>query len=325
MNDVAVSPVVGTVLMIAIMLATVSALLAWGVPAIQDMERRSQFRSARSSFVVLDGVVDEILPEPGSSRHARVPTENGGLDHRPDADPFAIGWSFDGGEVTFDDLADDDAVLGFTTSLGVDDCRFTHFNASGTPDGVEVVSASVSGSSGTCTATRALNATHGVELRDSSDVALGEVWLFHPGRIRFVSTSAAGPFTLDYSNGAVASDRRGVEQLVDTPLLLQLEPEGMTVGVIDLSGSNGTAGGSRARVQATLTSSAVRADEETLRRVDLYPLGEMADAWLRDLDTNARYDLDHADGTDHLRYEPGGDLPLTVTHYIVETDVTGVG
>lgn len=318
MNDAGVSPVVGTVLLIAIMLVTVAVLLQWGMPALQGLERRSQYQSARSAMVVLDGVVDETLPETGASRQAKIPVRDGGVSLSPEADPFAVAWSYTD-EVVFDDLADDDSDVDFQTSLAVDTCRFRHFDQ----DGVFTGSESVSPSGGTCSASEELNATHGLELRDADGDPVGNVWVFHPGRIRYEATPEAGPIRLDYHNGAVASDVDG-PFLVDDPLILKLEPQGMTVGLIDLTGEASAAGGETVRTQVTLETSAVRADVDTAERVDLYPLGEMDEAWQRYLNATGRYELAWEDGDDHLRYEPGGDLPLTLTHYVVETEVRGI-
>lgn len=319
MNDAGVSPVVGTVLMIAIMLVTVGVLLQWGVPALQALEQRSQYRSARSAMVVLDGVIDETLPETGASRQAKIPVREGGVFLSPQADPFAVAWSYSDA-ATFDDLADDDPDVDFSTGASVATCRFRHYDAQGVLTGTE----SVSPSSGTCTANQDLDTTHALELRDSAGDAVANVWIFHPGRIRYEATPAAGRIRLDYHNGAVATDFQGGPFLVDDPLILKLEPTGMTVGLIDLTGDASSASGETARVQATLAQSAVRADVATAERVDLYPLGAMSEGWLRYLNTTGRYDLAWPSGADHVRYEPGGTLPVTLTHYVVEAEVRGV-
>lgn len=320
MNDDGVSPVVGTVLLIAIMLVTVTAILQWGVPALQAMERRSQYRSARSAMVVLDGVVDETLPETGSSRQANIPADDAGVFLDPHVDPFAVAWSYSGGEVTFSDVDDGDPDIDFSTSLSVATCSFIHFDH----EGVRTSTETTSPSSGTCTASEDLNETHTLELRDSDGDDVARIWIFHPGRIRYEATPAAGKITLDYHNGAVASELDGDPWLVDDPLILKLEPDGLTVGLIDLSGEASVASGSTVRVQATLQDSTVRNETETPTRVDLYPLGDLGEGWRRYLNNTARYDLAWSSGDDFVRYAPGGELPVTLTHYIVETEVRGV-
>lgn len=320
MNDLGVSPVVGTVLLVAIMVATVGALMAWGLPALQEMERRSQYQSIRSAFSVFDGVVDEILPETGSSRKATIPTSDGGLFLEPTEEPYAVAWSYPTGNVTFDDMADDDPDLSFDTSLSVADCEFRHFDRSGAFVGSETVSSA----SSVCTASRDLDVTHGVRLLDSDGDELAQVWIFHPGRLRFSSDSTAGTFTVDYHNGATAVELTTRPFLVDDPLILPLTPEGLTVGVIDLEGNARSADGDQASVHVTLGRSVVRGDADPAR-VDIYPLGEAGDAWRRHLSGPGRYGFSAPPGLDYVRYAPSDAFPLTVTHYVVDTTMRGVG
>lgn len=319
MNDDGVTPVVGTVLLVAIMIATVGALMAWGLPAIQEMERRNQYQSIRSAFAVLDGVVDEVLPETGSSRTATIPTSDGGLFLEPTLEPYAVAWSYPAGNVTFDGIDDGDDTLNYTTSLSVDSCRFRHFDR----DGAFVSAETRSASSGSCNATRSLDVTHGVTLRDGAGDELAEIWVFHPGRIEFVSGSAAGPFTVDYHNGAVAATLGQTPLLVDDPLILPLRPQGLTVGVIDLNGTSRSASGDRSSVHVALERSTVHGDASPAR-VDLYPLGDTGDAWRRHLTGPGRYNFTEPDGTDLVRYAPSDEFPLTLTHYVVRTSLRGV-
>lgn len=314
---------VGTVLLIAIMLITVSALMFWGVPAIQEMERESQFRAVQSAFTVLDGVVDEVLPETGSARIARLPLQGGGLSIEPSEDPYAVAWSPSGSAtVTFGDLDDGDENVTFSSSVGISDCVFTHLHENGTLDASETVAPS--GSS--CVASQNLTATHRLRVRDSGGAAVGVVWLFHPGRIRYTSDGAAGPFTIDYHNGAVTSDFRGGGWVYDDPLVLKLRDDGLTVGLIDLNGTFGATGGDgTARVQVELASSQVRGDAQAVHKVDIYPLGEMDTGWRRFYNVSARYEFAHTSGDEFVRYETGGSFPVTLTHYIVATETAGVG
>lgn len=325
MNDLGVSPVVGTVLLIAIMLITVTALMMWGVPAIQQMERQSQWKAVRSSFEVLDGIVDEVLPETGSARLAQIPLQGGSVAIEAETEPFAVAWSPQGAaELTYGSLGDDDTDASFNTSASVDSCVFRHFHPNGTFDFEESVAPSAA-SSGTCTATRNLNATHHLRMLDGSGDAISVAWIFHPGRIRFESSSPAGPWRMDYHNGAVTSNLGRNPAVHNPPLILQLAPDGLTVGVIDLNASGGSAGGEAvAQIQVELRSTRVVADARRADRVDVYPLGSADDAWRRFLETTPRYEFDHTSGDLHVRYEPGSTFPVTLTHYTVQPSIRGV-
>lgn len=321
-DDAGVSPVVGTVLLIAIMLLTVTALMQWGVPAIQDLQRESQYKSALSAFNVMDGVIDEVLPEAGSSRQARVPLANGALRVQTDNEVFAVGWSLGSADVTFDDLADDDADVTFTTTATVDTCQFTHYYENGTKRSDDT--GTLAGS--TCTASRTLTETHKLEVKEGATVH-GVVWLFHTGRIRYTADNPQGAFNMDYTNGAVTTDAsQNVQWVVNDPLILKLSPNGLTVSVIDLNGTGGGAGGDAiVRVQATLDAVYVRADGTTVRKADLYPLGAMDTGWLHFLNTSQRYEFAHTSGDIFARNDPGATFPLTLTHFVVDLEVVEGG
>lgn len=314
------------------MLITVSALMVWGLPVLQEMEQQSQHRAILSAFSVLDGIVDEVLPEEGSSREARIPLSGGHLQLSTDTDVFAVAWSPNGDDVTYADLADDDADVDVTASgSSFQKCRFTHFFENGTQRGSPFThDLGSSTSADTCTADRDLDETHRVEVLDSADAVVHEVWLFHAGRIRYLSDATGGIFRVDYHNGAVATDVSGNDWVVNDPLILKLEPDGLTVGLIDLNGTSRGLGGGEgiARIEATLASTHVRTDAQTVHTVDLYPLGGMAEGWTKFLNRSARYELAHTAGDDHARYDPapaGTTFPVTLTHFVVEVEGRGVG
>ena len=61
MGEEAVSPVIGTVLIMAMMVTIVGTMLAWGIPQVQDNEAWAQYATTRSNLLNLDADLDQVL------------------------------------------------------------------------------------------------------------------------------------------------------------------------------------------------------------------------------------------------------------------------
>lgn len=60
-GDEGVSPVVGMILVLAISIVGISAILYWGLPAIDEMKANVEFRSVQSQFEELDSTIKELV------------------------------------------------------------------------------------------------------------------------------------------------------------------------------------------------------------------------------------------------------------------------
>lgn len=60
-SDDAVSPVVGMILVLAISIVGISAILYWGLPAIDEMKVNVEYRSITTQFSELDGTIKELV------------------------------------------------------------------------------------------------------------------------------------------------------------------------------------------------------------------------------------------------------------------------
>ena len=60
------TPVIGTVLIMALMVTIVGTMLAWGIPQVQDNEAWAQYATTRSNLLNLDADLDCA----GSGNHA---------------------------------------------------------------------------------------------------------------------------------------------------------------------------------------------------------------------------------------------------------------
>ena len=73
MGEEAMSPVIGTVLIMAMMVTIVGTMLAWGIPQIQDNEAWAQYATTRSNLLNLDADLDQVLLQgEGASRSTTV-------------------------------------------------------------------------------------------------------------------------------------------------------------------------------------------------------------------------------------------------------------
>jgi len=72
-SEDAVSPIIGTVLILAIMVSITGTMLAWGIPQIQESEAYAIYTSAHNNFLNFDADLDQVIIQgEGSSRSSTV-------------------------------------------------------------------------------------------------------------------------------------------------------------------------------------------------------------------------------------------------------------
>ncbi|HIC62236.1 MAG TPA: hypothetical protein EYO72_05925, partial [Marine Group III euryarchaeote] len=73
-----VSPIIGTILILGIMVTITGTMLAWGIPQIQQSEAYAIYTSAQNNFLNFDADMDQvILQGTGSSRTSTVSFSSG--------------------------------------------------------------------------------------------------------------------------------------------------------------------------------------------------------------------------------------------------------
>ena len=86
-SEDAISPVIGTVLILAIMVSITGTMLAWGIPQIQESEAYAIYHSAQNNFLNFDADLDQIITQgEGSSRSSTVSFSAGTFVHRENLD-----------------------------------------------------------------------------------------------------------------------------------------------------------------------------------------------------------------------------------------------
>ncbi|HIA97892.1 MAG TPA: hypothetical protein EYO15_01765, partial [Marine Group III euryarchaeote] len=73
-----VSPIIGTILILGIMVSITGTMLVWGIPQIQQSEAYAIYTSAQNNFLNFDADMDQvILQGTGSSRTSTVSFSSG--------------------------------------------------------------------------------------------------------------------------------------------------------------------------------------------------------------------------------------------------------
>ena len=86
-SEDAISPIIGTVLILAIMVSITGTMLAWGIPQIQESEAYAIYTSAQNNFLNFDADLDQVIIQgEGSSRSSTVSFSAGTFVHRENLD-----------------------------------------------------------------------------------------------------------------------------------------------------------------------------------------------------------------------------------------------
>ena len=84
-SEEGVSPIIGTVLILGIMVTITGTMLAWGIPQIQESEAYAIYTSSQNNLLNFDADLDHVLLQgEGSSRTSTVSLSAGTLALRED-------------------------------------------------------------------------------------------------------------------------------------------------------------------------------------------------------------------------------------------------
>jgi hypothetical protein len=75
-----VSPVVGTVLILVIMMISIGGIMAWGVPAIQGLQERAEYQAVLTQFLQMQSDV-RGLRDPQNTRISQISVNDGKLSY----------------------------------------------------------------------------------------------------------------------------------------------------------------------------------------------------------------------------------------------------
>src|SRR5688572_4221259 len=75
-HELGVSPVVGSILILAIMIVSIGGILTWGMPAIQGLQDHAEYQSVLTQFLQLDSDVRN-LRDPLNTRVSTISVSQG--------------------------------------------------------------------------------------------------------------------------------------------------------------------------------------------------------------------------------------------------------
>ena len=206
MGEEAMSPVIGTVLIMAMMVTIVGTMLAWGIPQIQDNEAWAQYATTRSNLLNLDADLDQVLLQgEGASRSTTVSIGLGTFVVRDSPDTLVISYS----GVGWVDLA--------ARSLSIGD---TSFRLADLQENVDVLNVTLSypdGSSWSGSSVEgvlsgfpaAVSGLRGSVSDASNSTALGGFWLYRDDALSYRYASTAGLFQLRLVSGGLLAREPG--------------------------------------------------------------------------------------------------------------------
>ncbi|MCH2448079.1 MAG: hypothetical protein MK219_03415 [Candidatus Poseidoniia archaeon] len=205
-GEEAMSPVIGTVLIMALMVTIVGTMLAWGIPQVQDNEAWAQYATTRSNLLNLDADLDQVLLQgEGASRSTTVSIGLGTFVVRDSPDTLVISYS----SVGWVELA--------TRSLSIGDTSFrladlqenvTVFNVTlSYPDGSSWSGSSDEGMLSDFPA--AVSGLRGSVSDASNSTTLGGFWLYRDDALSYRYASTAGLFQMRMVNGGLLAREPG--------------------------------------------------------------------------------------------------------------------
>lgn len=284
-GDEAVTPVVGTLLILAITIVGMAGILAWGAPTIESIQAQNAQSAIVGEFEELRASAIE-LSIPDASRIPTVNLPKGSLaieqgtrvmvtaNHVTGCDFRATDWSGASPDTTVSFAGF--ACTGTTTLEILQVAGSNTITKSTAAPAAAVTVAGVDFSQGNWL----FRLTDG----DATDPAVqAQAWLFDSDRISWELPTSSGRVAAHYDLGAVFSDDRGSVFLEKGPSLQENE-FGANVYALrvrtltDAGGTSGISGRGAYQVFLGLVGNHVRVDDDTFSlRYDFQ--GDLAEAW----------------------------------------------
>ena len=76
-NNKAISPVIGTIVIIMIVLSVTATVMLWGLPYLSNLRAKSQQESVAAQLGIIDDSLSNIINNIGTSREHTVNTVSG--------------------------------------------------------------------------------------------------------------------------------------------------------------------------------------------------------------------------------------------------------
>ena len=248
-SEDAISPIIGTVLILAIMVSITGTMLAWGIPQIQESEAYAIYTSAQNNFLNFDADLDQVIVQgEGSSRSSTVSFSAGTFVHRENLDEIryyyeTTSWSsfeilgVKNGATTFAIIDNKEVIDDFDITISypngtILEVKSSAFIASGFP-------ALVYGTSATYTST-------------ANDTVVGGFFIYGVDSLSYKYSSVSGVYKMRLFNGGIVTrEPGGIFFVSSKPIIRSISTDdsyeslvlyqtdyNMTTGAKSLTGGN---------------------------------------------------------------------------------------
>lgn len=219
----AVSPVVGAVLTMSIVVGAIIAVMMWGVPTLQKAQSQAAVDSVVQEMTLLDDVIDDLAQSGGGvAAEATFSYDRGSMSLTGDGDRWIVSYTLDSdAAIRLEDVSDVDHTYtlkneGSSTIKGI---KVEHSRVA--DDGQETLNQVDVGD-------LAPGETAEVDVRDpdgldypleqtfvraalyqfgvSEDNLVGDAWIVDTGAVRYERSAPAGFYRVRLVNGGVAVD-----------------------------------------------------------------------------------------------------------------------
>jgi len=339
-----VSPVIGTILVMAIAMMGIMAILFWGIPAINQMRAQSQFDAVMRQFDLMDIALRELLRSPGAARTIHVSANDGTVEINSNGDRWVVSYCVSQNrDLLYYGLSDEDNI--FTIKNNGNE-TITNFNVmaqiiqTGRPTNLQVNYGSgdlAAGANRTVTLTNQpiknivlyVNVSGG-----SPQAAIGEFYLFNAGYISYSMDTDTGTYRVYEANGGTVAGYPSYNWIRNRPMIVApRNVSGKTqlyLRIVQVSG-NGSAGGSGGVTAAVLLSRIGTADETSrLADKDVYKLrvsiyGITSATWLSWLAAQNYMGSAEAGSVRYAgAHNPNGSVELALYRTTFAATITGV-
>ena len=340
-----VSPVIGTILVMAIAMMGIMAILFWGMPAINQMRAQSQFDAVLRQFDLIDRGLGELRP--GAAVTFFVSANSGSVEINSKGDRWVVSYCVKSGyDLIYSGLSDEDNSF---TIKNNGTGPISNFKVSaqiiqtGRPTNLVVTGATSPLASG-ASATLSLKTASGADQPiknivlyvnvSSGTTQIGEFYLFDAGYISYSMDTDSGTYRIYEANGGTIAAYPSYNWIRNTPIIVPpRNVSGKTqllLRIVQITG-NGSAGGSGGLTTSVLLSRIGTADETSrLANKDVYKLrisvyGPTSATWLSWLAAQNYMDAAEAGSVRYTGAQnPNGSVELALYRTTFAAMITGV-
>ncbi len=349
------SPVIGMIMILAISVVGVSAVLVWGLPAIESMKEQVEYKSVQNQFDELDATVRELVAGTAgkTAKRWQPSLSRGGITIEANTERWLVATDRDASyNFTYIEFVDADNALKIVNhgassvtimvnaSL-VDGASETLLNVSAvsgssipmTTAGAVTIASGASQEFWTYTtvgvARSHYEGTFHFEITDSTtSQTVGEAWIVDTGAIHYKLIGAAQPRHVYSSNGAIIPGQGDGFFVDNTPPIpaprTSAGSHRFFMRTVQFNGTGSFSGEARFDVLFSLYSTATLSDETGVPRIKIYATGNLTNAWhtffldeARGYNFTTVTETVGSEGRTYLEYEYSGGMVFTLVHSVI--------